>query len=255
MGSCTAQRHRGQREHRPLQCRCSVPYQNRMRPSREAEGHAQTQVVCKSVLSLRSMETEDYVVPRCAVLGAQCSSSARYRGGMHSYAIGEQSTRRARTPVLTPGAARWKQRRDATSIVGRTQGCAEAQRTRPAHPMAHGAGARCYVTGARKNARGQVQTLPVLLPLQTPAQGQAHGWCSVTSPQACVRCRHTAQRHRGGKGVVWHGRNHWVWKPSPEYKLNIVPRSGAGVDSRVGVESGTEMLGKNSEFNARALGC
>lgn len=74
-----------------------------------------------------------------------------------------------------------------------------------------------------------------------------------------VQVRTTVQRHRGEKSVVWCRRNRWVGKPSPEYKLNIVPSSGVGVDSRVGVESSTEMersedAVRNREFDARALG-
>lgn len=51
---------------------------------------------------LRSMETERCVVPQRGVPGVQGGSSAHYRGGTQSYTTGEQSTQRARTPVLTP---------------------------------------------------------------------------------------------------------------------------------------------------------
>lgn len=52
-------------------------------------------------------------------------------------------------------------------------------------------------------------------------------------------------------------RNCWVWKPSPAYKLNTVPRSRVGID--VGAKSGTNMecsdgVVWNSKFNARAPG-
>lgn len=73
---------------------------------------------------LRSMETERCVVPQRGVPEVQGSTSAHYRGGTRSYTTAEQSTWRACTPVLTPGAAWWNQCRGTTSNPGLHRGTA-----------------------------------------------------------------------------------------------------------------------------------